>query len=205
MCVFILNSKHFARLANFTAYHRLVCGNGHSGTDDGVLSHLTLPRLESLSLPMYVVVGDQLLPFLKRSSPPLRELVLGDGLIHGDLGRLDECLRLVPTLTHFELRCFLRATFARLLAALAESPSQLLPNIRTITIRIYSDATIPDSSWDALLRVLTARRRQIQTICVEVQRASLKPAANILAAFEELRSDGMDVYIVTADQNFCSV
>ncbi|KAJ7457999.1 hypothetical protein B0H11DRAFT_2319680 [Mycena galericulata] len=204
---YAVNSTAIQATLVLPSLRRLVVGNGtdDSGSDDDVLRHLTLPRLEYLSLSMYVNVGDELLPFLKRSSPPLRELALGDGLIHGDLDRIDECLRLVPTLTHFKLWCCRRAAFAQLSAALAESSSQLLPNIRTITIRIYSDATISDGSWDTLLRVLTARRTQIQTIRVKLQRASSKPAANVLASFKELRAAGMEVYIGTEKQNFCAV
>ncbi|KAJ7453598.1 hypothetical protein B0H11DRAFT_2200804 [Mycena galericulata] len=72
-------------------------------SDDGILRHLTLPRLETLSLSMYAFYGADFSSFLKRSSPPLRELVLGAGCESDDVTYLDECLRLVPTLTRFEL------------------------------------------------------------------------------------------------------
>jgi hypothetical protein len=62
------------------ALRRLIFGP--SGTcpvsDDDVLKCLSLPALEALSLSIRDVSGDDLISFLKRSSPPLQELVLGE-------------------------------------------------------------------------------------------------------------------------------
>ncbi|KAJ7453597.1 hypothetical protein B0H11DRAFT_270165 [Mycena galericulata] len=172
---------------------------------DGILRHLTLPRLETLSLSMYHIHGSDLLSFLKRSSPSLRELVLGGGCESGDVIFLDECLRLVPTLMRFELWWPVGSSFEQFFAPWTESPSSLLPNLRSLAIKFHRGFTIPDSSWKALLRALTARRTKIRTIRIDLFSTISKPAAYILAAFEELVADGMDVYIGTEKQNFCAI
>ncbi|KAJ7453610.1 hypothetical protein B0H11DRAFT_2325847 [Mycena galericulata] len=172
---------------------------------DGILRHLTLPRLETLSLSMYVLYGPDLLSFLKRSSPPLRELVLGVGCENGDVTCLEECLRLVPTLMRFELWWPEGSTFEQFFAAWADSSSNLLPNLRSLIIRFLWSTTILDFSWEALLRALAARRTKIRTIRIDLCSISSKPAPHILAAFEELVTDGMEVYIGTKIQNFCAV
>ncbi|KAJ7457979.1 hypothetical protein B0H11DRAFT_203996 [Mycena galericulata] len=59
-------------------------------TNDGIIEHLTLPRLETLSLSMYILYGPHFSAFLHRSSPPLRELVLGVGYENEDIADLDE-------------------------------------------------------------------------------------------------------------------
>ncbi|KAJ7453628.1 hypothetical protein B0H11DRAFT_2288133 [Mycena galericulata] len=175
-------------------------------TDDGILEHLTLPRLETLSLSMYILYGPHFSAFLKRSSPPLRELVVGVGCANEDITQLDECLRLVPTLVRFELWWPEGSvTVEQFFAPWAESPSSLLPNLRSLTIKFHSTPNIPDSAWEALLRVFTARRTKIRTIRIKFYSPSSKPSAQILAAFEELVADGMEVYIGTEDQDFCAV
>ncbi|KAJ7484979.1 hypothetical protein B0H11DRAFT_2279268 [Mycena galericulata] len=172
-------------------------------SEDGILRCLTLPRLKTLSLSMYVLHNDDhLLAFLKRSSPLLRGLVLGAGCDYDDLPRLVQCLRLVPTLTRFELKWLQDTALEPLFAALAQSPTHVMPNLCTLVIRLSSPAA--DCSWEPLLRALTARRTQIQSIHVEFDSTSTKPAANILAGFAELVADGMEVYIGTMDENFCS-
>ncbi|KAJ7750175.1 hypothetical protein B0H14DRAFT_2982227 [Mycena olivaceomarginata] len=109
--------------------------------DDKILKHLSLPALETLSLPMRLS-DDDLLSFLKRSSPPLQELSIGHG------GRCpDSCLRRLslPVVEGF-------------FDALAESPS-LLPNLRSLFVRPTYD-TIPDSFWRQLFRAASARRNR---------------------------------------------
>ncbi|KAJ6598061.1 hypothetical protein B0H10DRAFT_2086080 [Mycena sp. CBHHK59/15] len=119
--------------------------------DDKILKHLSLPALETLSLPMRLS-DDDLLSFLKRSSPPLQELSIGHG------GRCpDSCLRLIPTLTQFGGRLSLPVVEG-FFDALAESPS-LLPNLRSLFVRPTYD-TIPDSFWRQLFRAASARRNR---------------------------------------------
>ncbi|KAJ7453657.1 hypothetical protein B0H11DRAFT_271519 [Mycena galericulata] len=175
-------------------------------SNDCILKHLTIPRLETLSLPMSHVDFDDLLAFMKRSSPPLQELVLGAGSVVDDRQQLVECLRLVPILTHLDMRWPPTASVEELFSTLAQSPSVFLPNLRSWTIRLHLRADISDSSWEALLRALTARRSQIQIVHVKFKHVSpsLKPAPDILAGFRELVAGGMELYIGTNQENFVS-
>jgi len=162
-------------------------------SDDDILRCLSLPALESLSLSLRDVTGADLIAFLKRSLPPLRELVAGDSM---SFVQLDECLRLVPTLARFEV-WWLEATqdLEDLFSALAESPS-LLPNLRTLAIHI-SFSVIPDSYLRILLTALTVRRTRVMDVKLLYRRRPLNPAEDILAAFRELAIDGMHIYIGT--------
>ncbi|KAJ6558206.1 hypothetical protein B0H19DRAFT_1150372 [Mycena capillaripes] len=44
----------------------------YSDSDDDILNHLSLPGLETLSVSLWDISGDELFSFLKRSLPPLR-------------------------------------------------------------------------------------------------------------------------------------
>jgi hypothetical protein len=54
----------------------------HPDSEDNILNHLSLPTLETLFLRN--VAADDLLSFLRRSSPPLKELILGGGPMSRD-------------------------------------------------------------------------------------------------------------------------
>ncbi|KAJ7457930.1 hypothetical protein B0H11DRAFT_2286723 [Mycena galericulata] len=169
--------------------------------------HLSIPRLETLSLSMRAISSANVLSFLKRSSPPLQRLVLGDGVKYGGIDQLVECLRLVPTVTHFEL-WYPETRAAGAFTFLAETPPRLLPNLRSLTIRPDSRIPISDYLWETLFCALVVRRTQIQIVHIEYESwcsASLMPASNILAAFEELAAAGMEVYFGTRTQNFLCV
>ncbi|KAJ7512409.1 hypothetical protein B0H11DRAFT_1951100 [Mycena galericulata] len=178
-------------------------------SDDEILKYLTMPSLEALSLPMSPVSSDDLLSFFRRSSPPLRELVVASRFREEKLTRLDECLHLVPTLTHFDLWCPSTRAMDELFATLAQSPS-LLPNLCSWTIGLDPawNNRISSASWEALLRVLTARHTQIQIVHVAFQydaRTILKLAADILAGFRALVDGGMELYIGPHRQSFISL
>ncbi|KAJ7860497.1 hypothetical protein B0H13DRAFT_1119480 [Mycena leptocephala] len=174
------------------ALHRLIFGESAEGPDPdyGILRCLTLPALETLSVSLD---NDGFFPFLKRSSPPLQELILAYGEYSFPFA---ECLRLVPTLARFTLlwpRAYLVAEF---FAALAESPSPIVPNLHSLTIHLNS-STITDSSWKTLLRALSARRTQLQVVHIGLIYGSpdwvLEP--DIRAEFRQLVADGMQVYV----------
>ncbi|KAJ7464801.1 hypothetical protein B0H11DRAFT_2285063 [Mycena galericulata] len=179
---------------------RLTFGNGTDNpqSDDRILMRLTTPRLESLSVSVLGISGDDLLSFLERSSPPLRELVLGDALDSDDFEGLNESLRLVPTLARLELRSW--PVTRRLDELVPASLPGLLPDLRSLTIGFY----LPEPLWwETLLRVLTARRAQIQIVFIEFggEVSSCKIAANILAGFKELVAGGMKIHIGNQAQN----
>ncbi|KAJ7484978.1 hypothetical protein B0H11DRAFT_2017561 [Mycena galericulata] len=183
---------------------RLMFGNAvNPDSDDAILAHLTLPRLESLSISMYEISGDDFSSFFERSSPPLRELVLGNGCDNVDITQLLECLRLVPILTRLTVWWSKSRTLEHIFAALAEAPSHLLPNLRSLTLTLYSTIPTSGSCWETLLRALTARRSKMQAVHIELD-SSFRPAASTLGVFEELVADGMSIYIGTRNENFCS-
>jgi hypothetical protein len=181
--------------------------------DTEILSRLSLPKLEILSFSFHHTYIDDFISFLERSSPPLRELVAFIGFGVGFTG-LAECLHLVPTITHLEARWPGTSLATELFAALADSPS-LLPNLIGLTVRprnfdtssLYAPDTA-ESLWKTLLRALSARRTQLRVVRVKLMHgslsSSLKPAADILAAFRELAADGMELYIGTDGCNFVS-
>jgi hypothetical protein len=184
------------------ALRRLIFGGSvdNPNSDDYILTWLSLPALETLSL-WVDFSGDDLFDFLERSSPPLQELFMGGGAAENVAPRLRESLHLVPTLTLFYVWRPGSDFTAELFTALADS--SLLPNLHTLTIDLYH-SDIFDSSCMTFLRALSARRTQLQIVRVTLAAgppASLKPA-DVLAAFRELVADGMQVHIGTEKYNF---
>ncbi|KAJ7512414.1 hypothetical protein B0H11DRAFT_481017 [Mycena galericulata] len=182
-------------------------------SEDDILKYLTIPSLDALFLSMHLVSGGDLLSFFTRSSPPLRELVVDLVSREENFTRLDECLRLVPTLTHLDLWCPSRRAMDEMFATLAQSPS-LLPNLCSWTIWLdpaWNNPINPISSasWEDLLRALTARRTHIQIVHVAFERIFAselrKVAADILAELGELVAGGMELYFGPDRQNFISL
>ncbi|KAJ7464657.1 hypothetical protein B0H11DRAFT_69890 [Mycena galericulata] len=186
---------------------RLMFGNGIDNDptgEDHILRCFTTPRLESLSVSTLRVSGYDLLSFLKRSSPPLRDLVLGTALGFDHFEGLYGCLHLVPTLARLEFWWW--PVTRRLDELFPASLPDLLPNLRSLTIRLYLPVTEP-LWWETLLRVLTARRTQFQNVSIEF--GDLVPpfeiAANFVAGFKELVAGGMKLHIGNNAQNLLSL
>jgi hypothetical protein len=180
------------------ALRRLIFEESAEGPDPdyGILRRLTLPALETLSVSR---ADDGFFPFLKHSSPPLQELIL----TYGESGvPIAECLRLVPTLTRFTLLWPRAHLVAESFAALAESPSPIVPNLHSLTIYLNS-STITDSSWKTLLRALSARRNQLQVVHIGLEYGSpnWELGSDIRAEFRQLVADGMQVYVGTSNGN----
>ncbi|KAJ7302073.1 hypothetical protein DFH08DRAFT_1089973 [Mycena albidolilacea] len=160
-------------------------------SDEFLLNCLTLPALEVL----HAAISDRLHDLLKRSSPSLRELSVGQlGREDYPYSLLQECLQLIPTLLRLTVWDPRLGPLAELFAALADSPS-LLPNLRSLTIHPWS-RSISDSAWWTLLRAVRSRRIQLRILKFEV------PPADVLAAFRELVVDGGEIYIGTQKCNF---
>jgi hypothetical protein len=155
------------------------------------LKHLSLPGLEvlSASLPDRGV-DDNLFSFLKRSSPPLRELILHSEPL--DPVHLVAYLSLVPDLRRFELQNTPGQVKEELLAVLADSPS-LVPHLTTVVIHPHP---ISDSFWTALLRPLAARPTPVFHLMVPIRlSASQMPAPDLITAFKKLAVDGPRVLV----------
>ncbi|KAJ7829246.1 hypothetical protein B0H13DRAFT_1916600 [Mycena leptocephala] len=171
-------------------------------SDDEILTHLSLPALETLSL-WLDISGNDLLSFFLLSSPPLRELIVGRGAVRDQaLVQLHECFRLVPTLLRLEIHAGCRF-LTELFNSLADSPS-LLPNLHKLVIHL-DPSDVPDSFWKTALRSLSARHIQLKIGDFKLTAdppESLKPPADVLAAFRELAADGMRVLIGTENLTF---
>ncbi|KAJ7896404.1 hypothetical protein B0H14DRAFT_501222 [Mycena olivaceomarginata] len=180
--------------------HRLMFGECGTSPlfDFRFLEHLSLPGLETLFAD--AILGS-LLSFLQRSSPPLRELVLGNEF---NMPLLAECLHLVPDLRRFEMWDSLCSLVEDFFAALVQCPS-LLPQLRTLVFRINEDQMVDDlpiSLWTVALHALTARRTHLQVFHLEAPIglvSSIIPAAEISAALGELAADGMKICISGSD------
>ncbi|KAJ7682414.1 hypothetical protein DFH06DRAFT_293761 [Mycena polygramma] len=173
-------------------------------SDDTVLNFLTLPALQTLRVSLDNLFDIDLLSFLERSSPPLKDLVIGNGRRSGTFENLCECLGLVPSLERFEVWGLGSSLLHQLCTALT-SPS-LVPDLRTLRIiHLYESNDQVDSCWETLLRVLSSRSK-LRIVHVEMLtashlfRRSFEPTSSILAAFRELVKDGMQIYI-GADTN----
>ncbi|KAJ7242388.1 hypothetical protein B0H12DRAFT_1236782 [Mycena haematopus] len=161
--------------------------------NDALLSRLSLPALKTLSLPMSCLSAGDFLRFMKRSTPPLQDLVMGwDYHVTDSIG-LRECLDLIPSLARFDLRRPNALIMADLSAALADSPS-LLPNLCSLTIQTFDRTLISDSSWRMLARAVSNRRIQFHVLGRFYP--SLALPEDVLAAFQELVGDGIEIHIM---------
>ncbi|KAK7028358.1 F-box domain-containing protein [Favolaschia claudopus] len=151
---------------------------------------LSLPFLEALSLPMIEVDDHALIEFFKRSSPPLRELVLGNAPA---FDTLKECLHLVPDLQTFEIWWQIGSAEATLFfKALIDSPTLLL-NLKTLIIHLYNapaGESVSESFWTTFCAGVRTRAAQHST-CIRIFRkrnlnASSTPPSDALSAFKEL-------------------
>jgi hypothetical protein len=166
------------------------------GSANEVLDSLSLPGLEVL---VAGVRCDILLPFLKRSSPPLQELVFVERLFAPyNFLWLDECLQLVPDLRQLKIWVAQRHVVEALFVALAECPS-LLPQLSSLDLHFNAwQPLFPGSFWTAALRALTTRRTQFQLVHLNLPDRLLPSKIlppDTVAAFKELVADGMKICI----------
>ncbi|KAJ6523347.1 hypothetical protein B0H19DRAFT_1201903 [Mycena capillaripes] len=175
---------------------------------DSILTHLSLPTLQTFSVPFARIPSDTLILFLKRSSPPLQKLVIGRGdNILGmsfTLAELKAWLELFPSVTRLELylSCAQQHLIEAFLSSLADSPSHFLPNLRSLKIQYPSP--LSTSEYWAVYRVLS--RRPAQLACIEINCASSKNGASSRTAqvdrLQQLVADGMNIYIRDPSHNF---
>ncbi|KAF7361490.1 F-box domain-containing protein [Mycena sanguinolenta] len=189
---------YFANALERPRLRRLSLGK-HSINEYAILRCLSLPSLQALSLPMRSLYINDVMDFFKKSAPPLQELVLGWERYYSlsNSARLHDCLRLIPSLARLKLRGPHSALVTELFAALDNSPS-LLPNLSSLIIIVRRRAinlspVISDAAWSTLLRVVSTRRMQLGILSTDM------PAADVVTAFRQLVSDGLDIYIGTKE------
>ncbi|KAJ7862011.1 hypothetical protein B0H14DRAFT_2741110 [Mycena olivaceomarginata] len=152
-----------------------------------LLSHLSLPALETLGSD---VSSDNL------SSPPLRELVLGNGW---DFGPSAQYLGVSPHLRRLEVWYPQCHSVEQFFVALAESPF-LLPRLDTLVMHFDNNQVYDpsDSFWEKLNCALVARRTQFQLFHLTVPAGNgmpewKTPAPDMIVAFTELAADGVEI------------
>ncbi|KAJ6558251.1 hypothetical protein B0H19DRAFT_1150562 [Mycena capillaripes] len=184
-----------AGILGFPTLHRFLL---EDGMYDTLLGSLLVPALKTLSLPMGSDLDPVLLSFLKRSSPPLEELVVRASR-RLDFSGLYECLCLAPTLVQFEIRVggHSPVLLEELLGALADSA--MLPNLHILTIH-----DSPMISYPLYLRALVARRAELRIIRIVMPDDASRPTVGIIAAFRDLVVGGMQLHIGPEDCNFIS-
>ncbi|KAJ6515121.1 hypothetical protein C8R47DRAFT_503998 [Mycena vitilis] len=167
--------------------------DGLGSDDDEILCCLSLPDLETLSLPLNNSSSTTFPQFLERSSPPLRSLTIGEGCGSLSFTQLNGCLLLVPSLTHLEL--FSSCT-NDILSALADSPSHFLPNLRSL--RIQHSQPTSEESYRRVLRALSVRHAQLVFFALQSEYGvPVDPSPDVRAGLQELVSDGMVICLGT--------
>ncbi|KAJ7621405.1 hypothetical protein FB45DRAFT_1062389 [Roridomyces roridus] len=136
---------------------RIVAGEGGE-----IFQFITAPGIEYLALKFVSTLSNDLLSFLKRSSPPLQNLAV-DCAESPEPEFLDELLSLVPTLIRLDIGFPDPDLIERLFTILARThPSRALPILQTIEFQSSAGDEISDASWDHLLPILVARRNEIR-------------------------------------------
>ncbi|KAK7028367.1 F-box domain-containing protein [Favolaschia claudopus] len=129
--------------------------------EDGFLKSLSLPGLQVLSASFSALHDWEILEFLERSSPPLREFCLGRLM---KLATLEKCLQLLPDLSHFEIRWRDLSEVQELLLMLSNSYS-LISRIHTFVVDVDTfriiDKDFSAALWRDLSALLTTRRTHL--------------------------------------------
>ncbi|KAF7336743.1 hypothetical protein MVEN_02109400 [Mycena venus] len=159
---------------------------------DNLLDHLSLPALEELALSLTNTSPDEFSLFLKRSLPPLRRLVLGCRSIDISFIPLNEWLRLLPSLTDLQLRTVGSGFAGNLFSALADVPSDFLPNLRSLEIQNHSWNPFP-LSHPNVLRALSVRRTHL--ICFHLRTRHADPSPDVLYRLQQLATDGLEISV----------
>ncbi|KAF7375482.1 F-box domain-containing protein [Mycena sanguinolenta] len=165
---------------------------------DDILQYLSLPALETLSVPLSTIMDGDFLAFLERSGASLRDLTLGSSFRDMDSLDLYEYLRSVPKLTKFTMWLPGSDVVTELFAAFADY--SLLPSLDDLTIYLNHEGNlhISDSSWRTLVRVLSSRGMEqlyITPILVSLP-------MDVLDSLRELTIDGANIWIGTEERNF---
>ncbi|KAJ7472204.1 hypothetical protein FB451DRAFT_315587 [Mycena latifolia] len=178
-------------------------GTDSHTTGDSLLRRISLPGLRTLFILLEELEVASVVQFLRRSSPPLQELIMGDTLraiIRWTLDKIQECLSLLPTLTHFELRQpQVHDAANHLLTILANS--RLPQNLSTVTFRLFHPPPLPwlQKLYDALL----PRRNPALAVRLiwEFDRPDA-PKETALAQLRQLVADGMKIHVGTEMKNY---
>ncbi|KAJ7457953.1 hypothetical protein B0H11DRAFT_2062038 [Mycena galericulata] len=169
---------------------------------DKILRNLTLPALQTLALRMFAISLNDLIAFLKRSSPPLLGLTI-DASDSDFIHFLNDFPRLAPTLECLELYYPYPDAAKQLFALLSASPSHFLPNLRSL--HVYANnysLSISESTWTNVLHTLSIRRSHITDFKLKSRGRLSEPPVSVLAGLRELVADGLEIYIGNKERNY---
>ncbi|KAK6978135.1 hypothetical protein R3P38DRAFT_2665313 [Favolaschia claudopus] len=183
---------------------RLDFGNNKSPyCDDEIIQYLSLPKLEFLSIPLQEVGTHTILSFLTTQSPPLKELILGDGGMRqsADSDVLLECLRAAPELGLFD--AWMTPTTATSLFIALSGSSSLVCRLATLVTHCAPAHIVGlyQPLWNATLDVTTARHKQLKVFHIDLSESrggpshENLPGANTIAALRKLADAGMQIHI----------
>ncbi|KAJ7641740.1 hypothetical protein FB45DRAFT_900917 [Roridomyces roridus] len=159
------------------------------GSHERFLDRVTLPSLNTLGLPATLPPLDTMARFLKRSSPPLQKLIVGNC---EDVD-MEDLWALVPSLPHLVLMTAPEGDPSPILTGLAESP-HLLPNLTYVTLHAPSEPRIPKSWHSPLLAMLTARRGKI-SLHLEMDGDEAVAESELIGALQGFAADGMEIFL----------
>ncbi|KAJ7038018.1 hypothetical protein C8F04DRAFT_1091093 [Mycena alexandri] len=169
----------------------------HKGSgSDRILRYVTLPALQTLSFPFDSIPTADFLLFLRRSSPPLRKLDLGSTYKVFSFGELSQWLHFMLSLVHLEM-CTRNTVANDLFAALAETPSDLLPHLQNLQIHNEPVRRIWfPPSYQTILRVLSNRCTTLTYFeLTSPSQFVSTPDPHICDELRQLVAGGMDIFI----------
>ncbi|KAJ7486707.1 hypothetical protein FB451DRAFT_1391595 [Mycena latifolia] len=170
------------------------------GSGDYLLAQLTLPALQTLYIPLEKAKASDIVQFLRRSAPPLRAITMGNtwGFTRWTLREMEECISLLPKLTHFELIEPRYGWSDDFLTVLSDAP-HVLPNLSMLTFRVK----YPSGAWYHKLHgVLAVRRTQIRAVRIIWKHGILEgPSEEVGVNLRQLVAEGMNIHIGTEERN----
>ncbi|KAJ7641592.1 hypothetical protein FB45DRAFT_1054072 [Roridomyces roridus] len=203
-----------AEMLSLPHLRRFGLGVRSSGTetDEEILGCIAAPNLQVLGLFGLPTLSEGLLPFLERSSPPLKRLSFDCLQLVGPIEVLGTILDVVPTLSELVIVCPTEELIMLLSDVLTRShPSRALPNLHTLDLQFSPVRNLTEASWNVLLPGLLARRTEIGTVRVLVHSRDTDSVtldqfapSSIVPALKELAAGGMDFWIGPDEQNLFS-
>ncbi|KAJ7755182.1 hypothetical protein B0H16DRAFT_1372169 [Mycena metata] len=158
-----------------------------------ILRFMTLPALETLSIPFLLIAPSDFISFLTRSSAPLRTLSMKVDRFGPmwSIEAMDAFFRVLPTLTHLSLQLGRGNQFFGFLVlrSLRE-----LPNLRDLQIR--ECAPLARVQYEELVSALAARTEMRSfRFAWSDSFAGHTPDPDILILLQEIAENGMEMHV----------
>ncbi|KAJ7482803.1 hypothetical protein B0H11DRAFT_1206870 [Mycena galericulata] len=174
-----------------------------------MLLYLTLPSLEHLTISVFDIEFGDFLAFLTRSAPPLRSLCMSvpSEYLETRDAPMEKIFRLTPRITDLNLShstYWIRDDMASVLRAIN---SPLLPDLRNLTIHFRSSRYVEPPPYEEVLGALSGRRtyspmQAFKLMWREKSAVNWEPTPDVITGFQQLKEDGMQIYVGTPARNF---